>query len=103
MKKYIVLSVIAMMLTIPAKAQQKIFDPTLDPEVRINLVNTSKIGFHPAYMWYPGQLASYRQQWLREQSQARCMDVGYVGKFNPMQEVTWFKVQVVAKETTSLG
>jgi hypothetical protein len=30
------------------------------------------------------------------------MDVGYVGKFNPMQEVTWFKVQVVAKDSTPL-
>ena len=30
------------------------------------------------------------------------MDVGYVGKFNPMQEVTWFKVQLVAKDSTPL-
>ncbi len=110
MKKNIVLSVIAAMLAISAKAQQKIFDPTLDPEVKINRINqpssptydTSNISFHPTYMWYPGQLAAYRQQWLREQSQARCMDVGYVGKFNPVQEVTWFKVHVVAKEATTL-
>lgn len=81
---------------------QKIFDPTLDPEVKVLPSGSHELWEGSAYMWYPGQLAAYRQQWLREQSQARCMDVGYVGKFNPMQEVTWFKVQLVAKDSTPL-
>ena len=81
---------------------QKIFDPTLDPEVKVLPSGSHELWEGSAYMWYPGQLAAYRQQWLREQSKARCMDVGYVGKFNPMQEVTWFKVQLVAKDSTPL-
>ena len=81
---------------------QKIFDPTLDPEVKVLPSESHESWEGSSYMWYPGQLAAYRQQWLREQSQARCMDVGYVGKFNPMQEATWFKVQVVAKDATPL-
>ena len=81
---------------------QKVFDPTLDPEVKVLPSGSHESWKGSAYMWYPGQLAAYRQQWLREQSKARCMDVGYVGKFNPMQEVTWFKVQLVAKDSTPL-
>ena len=97
---------ILLFLSLFGKAQ-KIYDPVLDPDVVINgqlsLANgQSSIVNCQSYMWYPGQLAAYRQQWLRERSQERCMDVGYVGKFNPMQEMTWFKVDVVAKTATTL-
>ncbi len=93
---------------------QKIYDPVLDPEVKVNrqlsIVNCQlSIGdalrstFNAqCYMWYPGQLAAYRQQWLREQSKERCVNVGYPGNFNPMREVTWFKVELNAKEATPL-
>ena len=82
---------------------QKIYDPVLDPDVKVMPLEKQEIWEGSAYMWYPGQLAAYRQQWLREQSQARCVDVGYVGKFNPMQEVTWFKTTVNVKEATTLA
>lgn len=100
-KKYIGALLLSLM-AVPMLSQQKIYDPTLDPEVKVLPSVSHESWENAAYMWYPGQLAAYRQQWLREQSQARCMDVGYVGKFNPMQEVAWFKVQVVAKEITKL-
>ena len=102
MKRNIIISVLAGLLAMPVLAQQKIYDPVLDPEVRVMPLEKQEVWENTSYMWYPGQLAAYRQQWLREQSQSRCMDVGYVGKFNPMQEVTWFKTNVNVKEVTTL-
>ena len=102
MKRNIIISVLAGLLAMPVLAQQKIYDPVLDPEVRVIPLEKQEVWENTSYMWYPGQLAAYRQQWLREQSQSRCMDVGYVGKFNPMQEVTWFKTNVNVKEVTTL-
>ncbi len=81
---------------------QKIYDPVLDPEVKVQHAGKQMVWSGSAYMWYPGQLAAYRQQWLLERSRERCVNVGYVGKFNPMQEVTWFMVNYTAKEPTIL-
>ena len=98
MKKFLFLLVLSV-VSLWGMAQ-KIYDPVLDPDVVIN--RQSSIVDGQSYMWYPGQLAAYRQQWLLERSQERCVNVGYVGKFNPMQEVTWFKVNLTAKEATTL-
>jgi hypothetical protein len=112
MKKFLFLLVLSV-VSLWGMAQ-KIYDPVLDPDVVINrqlsIVNGQSsivngqwsIVKGQSYMWYPGQLAAYRQQWLLERSQERCVNVGYVGKFNPMQEVTWFKVNLMAKEATTL-
>ena len=101
MKKIVVsMTLMAMCLSMSA---QKIYDPMLDPDVKVIPLEKQEVWQGSAYMWYPGQLAAYRQQWLREQSQARCMDVGYVGKFNPMQEVTWFKMTVNVNQATTLA
>lgn len=43
-----------------------------------------------AYMWYPGQLASYLQAQQQKKSVERCVNVGYPGKFfAPVDEVTF--------------
>lgn len=90
-----------MMLALSVSAQ-KIYDPVLDPEVKVQHIDGQEVWEGSAYMWYPGQLASYRQQWLREQSKWRCVNVDYPGNFNPMQEVTWFKATIQVKEPATL-
>ena len=89
-------------LVLLALAQQKIYDPMLDPNVKMQAIGQQEVWDGSAYMWYPGQLAAYRQQSLREQSKGRCVNVGYPGNFNPMQQVTWFKTTVQVQEPTTI-
>ncbi len=49
------------------------------------------------YMWYPGQLAAYRQAKQKEMSEARCVNVGYPGNFNPICKVAYFKSKADGK------
>lgn len=83
-------------------AAQTIYDPTLDPSSvteQLEALGT----WNTSYIWYPGQLAAYRQQWLREQSKGRCVNVGYPGRFNPMANVTYFKKTVNLKQDMPLA
>lgn len=89
-------------LVLPTMAQQKIYDPVLDPTVKLQAKEKKEVWEGSAYRWYPGQLAAYRQQWLREQSKGRCVNVGYPGKFNSMSEVTWFRTTINLKSSTNL-
>lgn len=43
------------------------------------------------WLWYPGQLAAYRQAKQKAMSEARCVNVNYPGKFNPKSHVAYFK------------
>lgn len=43
------------------------------------------------WLWYPGQLAAYRQTKQVAMSEARCVNVNYPGKFNPKSHVAFFK------------
>lgn len=43
------------------------------------------------WLWYPGQLAAYRQAKQKAMSEARCVNVDYPGKFNPKSNVAYFK------------
>ncbi len=81
---------------------QTIFDPVLDPTAQIKQTVDNGQTWESAYMWYPGQLAAYRQQWLREQSKNRCVNVGYPGKFNAPAEVTYFKQTCSLKQPTEI-
>lgn len=101
MMKKLFASLSLMALCLSATAQ-KIYDPVLDPGVK-QTTKQQEVWEGSSYMWYPGQLAAYRQQWLLERSKERCVNVGYLGKFNPVREVTWFKVNVTAKAATNLS
>lgn len=55
-----------------------------------------------AYIWYPGQLASYLQEQQRQKSTERCVNVGYPGKFfAPQAEVT-FRAPLSSSEAAKL-
>ena len=60
-------------LTVAAiQAQTVCYDPTLDPQAVTTQAPTHETWDGTSYIWYPGQLAAYRQQWLRMQSRERC-------------------------------
>ena len=82
-------------LTVAAtQAQTFCYDPTLDPQAVTAQAPTHETWDGTSYIWYPGQLAAYRQQWLRAQSRERCVNVGYPGKFNPTAQQTMFRKTV---------
>lgn len=55
------------------------------------------------YIWYPGQLAAYLQRQQLERSKARCVNVGYPGKFNRAAKETWFRKGKEVKRVAAEG
>lgn len=50
-----------------------------------------------SWMWYPGQLAAFRQAKQKAMSEARCVNVGYPGKYFEPQTVCWFRAKTNKK------
>ena len=44
-----------------------------------------------SHLWFPGQLAAYMQDYQKRASVARCVNVGYPGRFNPMCDTAYFR------------
>lgn len=54
------------------------------------------------YLWYPGQLAAYKQEQLKRESAARCVNVGYPGVFFRPVPHAFFKTTVNLSKTSTL-
>lgn len=72
------------------QAQSRAFDPLSDPKCEV--VQPEKTtAWASSYMWYPGQLSAHMQVVQKRKSEARCVNVGYPGKFNRPASATFFR------------
>jgi hypothetical protein len=100
MKSTLLLIVSYFILIYQVSAQTSVYSPLLDS-------NVYKIKSHifsedNKYMWYPGQLSAHLQQRRLQESNDRCVNVGYPGNFYlPLYE-TFFKKDFKLKEKTLL-
>ncbi len=91
MRRYVMASVV-MLVACLAKAQLSSIDPYLDRNVE-KIPLAQEKSWNSCYMWYPGQLAAYLQQWCLAKSKERCVNVGYPGKFfSPVNHASFRKV-----------
>lgn len=60
---------------------QHAYDPLADSSARLLTAVPGLSDSTSAYIWYPGQLAAWRQQQCLRESHARCVNVGYPGHF----------------------
>lgn len=98
MKKGFLYGCCLMVLAEAVSAQDRCVDPFLDSEAEVvPLVQDSC--WDSSYMWYPGQLAAYLQQWCLGKSKARCVNVGYPGKFFAPVRQAFFKKTVELRDS----
>lgn len=90
-------AVFAFSLTIHAG----IYDPLHDTSAKILSPSNSE-QWSGSYMWYPGQQAAFLQQNLLKESKARCVNVGYPGKFLTPVCSAMFKTDVNLKQQTEI-
>lgn len=81
-------------------AQNVYYNPFLDPAVMSE--NKTASSFKSTYLWYPGQLSAHLQQKRLAESKARCVNVGYPGKFYAPVYKTYFKTEVDLQTSASL-
>lgn len=86
-------------LSLSAMADDRHLDPYLDKNVAILPMVKDSPDWNSSYMWYPGQLAAYMQQWCLSKSKARCVNVGYPGKFFSPVAQAYFKKTIVLKDS----
>lgn len=86
---------------LPAKAQQAIFDPLLDPVCQIAAPPAAET-WNSSYMWYPGQLSAHQQRIQKEKSDGRCVNVDYPGNFTKDRTRTVFRKKVKLDEETEI-
>lgn len=84
------LGLIAFISVIQAQTIQ--YDPLSDPNIKI-LESPERQG-NGEYLWYPGQLSAHLQQKRLDESQARCINVGYPGKFYAPVFKTLFRKEI---------
>ena len=92
------LSLCASAYTIQAQNIQ--YDPLLDPAVEIP--DTPVRNGNGEYIWYPGQLSAHLQQKRLKESEKRCMNVGYPGKFYAPVYHTSFRKEVILPTETPI-
>lgn len=74
-----IICLLAVLFAQAAQAQNIQYEPLLDSNVKI--LEKPDISGQGEYLWYPGQLSAHLQQKRVQESQARCVDVGYPGNF----------------------
>lgn len=74
------------------QSQNLTYDPLLDNKVEI--LNSPTNSGASEFLWYPGQLSAYLQQKRLKESQERCINVGYPGKFYIPVPETSFRREV---------
>lgn len=89
------------LFVLAAKSQDKIYSPLLDPDVEIVEKVVSANSYR--YMWYPGQLSAHLQVKRMEESQVRCVNVGYPGKFYAPERKAFFKKEVNLRTDTKVS
>lgn len=95
--KFALFAVFASSLTIHAG----IYDPLHDTSAKISSPSNSE-QWYGSYMWYPGQQAAFLQQNLLKESKARCVNVGYPGKFLVPVCSAMFKTDINLKQQTEI-
>ncbi|WP_294546524.1 trehalase family glycosidase [uncultured Bacteroides sp.] len=68
------------------------YDPLLDSKV--NVPERTAMKDEGKFLWYPGQLSAHLQKKLKNVSQARCVNVGYPGKFYIPVNQAFFRKEV---------
>ncbi|WP_211316414.1 trehalase family glycosidase [Niabella yanshanensis] len=97
----IALILIAFGISLGVTAQEKAFSPLLDPAVmRINETDKTNGGL---FLWYPGQLSAHLQQRRLKESQERCVNVGYPGKFYAPVFRTVFRKDVNVQASATIS
>ena len=81
-------------------AQDINYSPLLDPAVATT--NRKAASFESSFFWYPGQLSAHLQQKRLAESKARCVNVGYPGKFYAPVYKTYFKTEVDLETSATL-
>ena len=103
MNKGIINIIILSIFCLTAFSQTKeSFDPLLDSSCKV-IDKIDKDAGTTSYLWYPGQLAAYRQSYHKEKSKERCVNVDYPGRFNPTSETTFFRTEVNLCQPTLLS
>lgn len=97
----LIVGVCVSLLSLPLKAQQKAFDPLLDPLCKI-LPAADVETWKSSYMWYPGQLSAHKQRIQKEKSASRCVYVGYPGNFTKDANRTFFRKEIKLSKETEL-
>ncbi|RHJ84340.1 trehalase family glycosidase [Parabacteroides sp. AM08-6] len=64
--------------------------------------NPTDVRSRSSYLWYPGQLAAHLQRIQQEKSAARCVNVGYPGKFTQAEERTYFRKKIKLEKDTEI-
>ncbi len=100
MKNKLLLISILVVFSLSLAAQKKVYDPLLDPAVKI--LKTPELTGRGEYMWYPGQLSAHLQQKRLQESTERCVNVGYPGKFYVPVFKTSFRKEVKASSETKV-
>lgn len=91
----------SVVLGVSVVAQERCVDPCLDKEVKM-IPLTRDTCWSSSYMWYPGQLAAYLQQWCLKKSKARCVNVGYPGKFFAPVRQAFFRKEVKLRDSLAV-
>ncbi|MDR1009914.1 MAG: hypothetical protein LBM04_02075 [Opitutaceae bacterium] len=99
-KKFIIcLATFSALLPAPALPSRDIqYSPLLDPAVTIYKAPARAAAGE--YIWHPGQLSAHLQQKRRAESAARCVNVGYPGKFYAPSSKTLFRKEMILPSET---
>lgn len=98
---YLMLGVLSYFTFFSVKAQDKFFDPLLDPGCKVSfpeLVET----WNSTYMWYPGLLSAHMQKMQKEESDSRCVNVDYPGNFMKDYNRTIFRKKIKLSKDTEM-
>lgn len=71
---YLMLGILSYFTFFSVKAQDKFFDPLLDPECKASFPELMET-WNSTYMWYPGLLSAHKQKIQKEKSDNRCVNV----------------------------
>ena len=82
-------------------AQEKVYSPLLDKKA--TLISKTDKTSEGLFLWYPGQLSAHLQQRRLKESQERCVNVGYPGKFYAPVFKTFFKKEFNVQAATTIS
>ena len=98
---YLMLGILSYFTFFSVKAQDKFFDPLLDPECKASFPELMET-WNSTYMWYPGLLSAHKQKIQKEKSDNRCVNVDYPGNFMKDYNRTIFRKKIKLAEDTEI-
>lgn len=88
-------------IALPIMAQNTVFDPLSDSTCRVIPVEENEV-WNSSYIWYPGLLSAFQQQFQKEKSKKRCIHVFYPGNFMKVANQSFFQKEINLFEDTDL-